>query len=151
MAQANINVRNKKAFYQYEILDKYEAGIMLLGTEIKSIREGKATLGEGYCYFKDGALYIKNMNISEYSHGNINNHDPLRERKLLLHKRELAKLEASLDKGGSNNTIVPLRLFINNKGLAKLEIALGRGKKLYDKRNSLKERDIKRDIDRLGR
>ncbi len=150
MAQGDINVKNKKAFYEYEILDKYEAGLKLLGTEIKSIREGRASLGEGYCYFKNGELFIKNMNISEYSHGNINNHEPLRERKLLLHKRELKKLETNMDKGGST-TIVPLRLFINNKGLAKLEVALGRGKKLYDKRNTMKERDIQRDIDRLGR
>lgn len=150
MAQGDINVKNKKAFYEYEILDKYEAGLKLLGTEIKSIREGRASLGEGYCYFKNGELFIKNMNISEYSHGNINNHEPLRERKLLLHKRELKKLETNLDKGGSN-TIIPLRLFINNKGLAKLEVALGRGKKLYDKRNTMKERDVQRDIDRLGR
>jgi SsrA-binding protein len=144
---ANVNIKNKKAFFQYEILDKYEAGIMLLGTEIKSIREGKASLGEAYCYFRDDALFIKNMNISEYSHGNINNHDPIRERKLLLHKRQLVKLFESLTKGG-NNSIIPLRLYMNDRGLAKLEIGLGRGKKLYDKRQSLKEKDVQRDIDR---
>lgn len=144
---SNVNIKNKKAFFQYEILDKYEAGLMLLGTEIKSIREGKASLGEAYCYFKGEALYVKNMNISEYSHGNINNHDPIRERKLLLHKKQLEKLFESLNKGG-NNSIIPLRLYINEKGIAKLEIGLGRGKKLYDKRNTLKEKDIKRDIER---
>lgn len=144
---SKINIKNKKAFFQYEILDKYEAGIMLLGTEIKSIREGKASLGEAYCYFREENLYIKNMNVSEYSHGNINNHDPIRERKLLLHKKQLVKLFESLTKGG-NNTIIPLRLYMNDRGLAKLEIGLGRGKKLFDKRQSLKEKDIQRDIDR---
>ncbi len=144
---SKVNIRNKKATFQYEILDKYEAGLKLLGTEIKSIRDNKASLGEAYCYFREDELYIKNMHIAEYSHGNINNHDPLRERKLLLHKKELKKLAENLNKGG-NNTIVPLRLYMNDRGLAKLEIALGRGKKLFDKRQSLKEKDVKRDIER---
>ncbi len=147
MAKDHINIQNRKARFQYNILDKYEAGIKLLGTEIKSIREGKASLPESYCYFKGEELYVKNMNIAEYSHGNIMNHDPARERKLLLHKRELKKIKQSIEKGG-NTTIIPLRLYINDKGLAKMEIALATGKKLYDKRDSIKEKDIKRDMDR---
>lgn len=147
MAQQNINIKNRKARFQYEILDKFEAGMKLLGTEIKSIREGKASLQESYCYFKDGELFVKNMHIAEYSHGNIQNHDPLRERKLLLHKRELDKLESKMEKGG-NSTIVPLRVFINDRGFAKMQIALATGKKLHDKRDSIKEKDMKRDMDR---
>lgn len=145
MAQ-RINIKNRKAFFEYHILDRYEAGIKLLGTEIKAIREGKASLGEAYCYFNQGTLYLKNMNIAEYSMGNINNHEPLRERLLLLHKKELQKLFAEVQKG--NNTIIPLRLYINDRGLAKLEIALAQGKKLHDKRNSIKERDLDRDMKR---
>lgn len=122
----------------------------MLGTEIKSIREGKASLAESYCYFKGEELFVKNMHIGEYSHGNIQNHDPLRERKLLLHKRELQKLKENLEKGG-NNTIIPLNLFINDSGLAKLRIALATGKKLYDKRESLKQKDMKREMDRRGK
>lgn len=147
MAKDFINIKNKKARHEYALMDTYEAGIKLLGTEIKSIREGKASLQEAYCYFKREALYIKNMHIAEYSHGSDQNHDPLRERKLLLHKRELRKLEDNLTKGG-NNTIVPLRLYINDKGLAKMEIALATGKKLYDKRASIKDKDMKREHDR---
>lgn len=147
MSKDNINIQNRKARFEYEILDKYEAGIKLLGTEIKSIRDGKASLPESYCYFKGEELYIKNMNIAEYSHGSDQNHDPTRERKLLLHKRELTKLHDNLTKGG-NNTIIPLRLYINDNGLAKLEIALATGKKLYDKRASIKDKDMKREHDR---
>ena len=147
MSKDHINIKNKKARYEYAIIDTYEAGIKLLGTEIKSIRDGKASLQEAYCYFRDEALYIKNMHIAEYSHGSDQNHDPLRERKLLLHKRELRKLEENLTKGG-NNTIVPLRLYINDRGLAKMEIALATGKKLYDKRASIKDKDMKREHDR---
>ncbi len=150
MAQQQINIKNRKASYQYHLLDTYEAGIMLLGTEIKSIREGKVTLAESYCYFKSNDLFVKNMHIGEYSHGNIQNHEPLRERKLLLHKKELEKLQVKLEKGG-NNTIIPLNLYINDKGIAKLKIALATGKKLYDKRDSLKQKDIKREIDRRGK
>jgi SsrA-binding protein len=150
MSQQQINIKNRKASYQYHLLDTYEAGIKLLGTEIKSIREGKASLAESYCYFKDEELYVKNMHIGEYSHGNIQNHDPLRERKLLLHRRELKKLKENLEKGG-NNTIIPLNLFINDNGLAKLRIALATGKKLYDKRDSLKQKDLKREMDRRGK
>lgn len=150
MSQQQINIKNRKASYQYHLLDTLEAGIKLLGTEIKSIREGKASLAESYCYFKGEELFVKNMHIGEYSHGNIQNHDPLRERKLLLHKRELKKLKENLEKGG-NNTIIPLNLFINDNGLAKLRIALATGKKLYDKRESLKQKDMKREMDRRGK
>lgn len=146
MPKDNINIKNRKAKFNYEILDTYEAGIKLLGTEIKSIRQGKASLPESYCYFKDGELYVKNMNIAEYDHGNIMNHEPTRERKLLLHKRELKKLEAEVEKG--NRTIVTLNLYINAKGLAKMRIALAQGKKLHDKRNTLKEKQVKREMDR---
>lgn len=147
MSKDNINIKNRKAKFEYHLIDKYEAGIKLLGTEIKSIRDGKASLQESYCYFKDKDLYIKNMHIAEYSHGSDQNHEPLRERKLLLHKRELKKLEENLTKGG-NNTIIPLRLYLNDKGIAKLEIALATGKKLYDKRASIKDKDMKREHDR---
>ncbi len=147
MAKDFINIKNRKARFQYEIQETFMAGIMLLGTEIKSVRESKVSLGESYCYFKGEELFIRNMHIGEYSHGNINNHEPLRERKLLLQKRELKKLKDKMEQGG-NLTIVPLRLFINDRGLAKLEIALGSGKKLHDKRNSLKEKAVKREMDR---
>lgn len=120
--------------------------MVLLGTEIKSIRQSKATLTDAYCFLQNGELWIKGLHIAEYSHGNINNHEPLRERKLLLNKQELQKLEKKLKDQG--NTIVPLRLFMNEHGKAKIEIALARGKKLYDKRDSIKERDVKRDLDR---
>lgn len=146
MSKDNINIKNRKAKFNYEILDTYEAGIKLLGTEIKSIRQGKASLPESYCYFKDEELYVKNMNIAEYDHGNIMNHEPTRERKLLLHKRELKKIAAEVEKG--NRTIVALNLYINEKGLAKIRIALAQGKKLHDKRNSIKEKDVKREMDR---
>lgn len=147
MSKDYINIKNKKAKYEYAFIDTYEAGIKLLGTEIKSIREGKASIMEGYCYFKNEELYVKNIHISEYSFGSDHNHEPLRERKLLLHKRELRKLEENLTKGG-NNTIIPLRLYINDKGIAKMEIALATGKKLYDKRSSIKDKDMKREHDR---
>jgi SsrA-binding protein len=150
MSKSQVNIKNRKARYNYEILDTYEAGIKLWGTEIKSVRDGKASLQEAYCYFKaENRLWIKNMHIAEYSHGNINNHEPLRERLLLLHKRELAKLKSEVEKG--NRSIVPLNMYINERGLAKLKIALAQGKKNYDKRDSLKERDVKRDMDRAMR
>lgn len=146
MQKDNINIKNRKARFNYEILDTYDAGIKLVGTEIKSIRQGKVSLPESYCYFTNGELFIKNMTIAEYDHGNINNHVPTRERKLLLHKKELSKLEAEVDKG--NRTIVALNLYVNEKGLAKLRVALAQGKKLHDKRHSIKERELKREIDR---
>jgi len=142
----NINIQNKRARFEYELMDFFTAGIQLLGTEIKSIRQGKAALTDSYCFMQGGELFIKGMHIAEYSHGNINNHEPLRERKLLLKKQELQKLEKKLKDQG--NTIIPLKLFVNDNGIAKIEIALARGKKIYDKRESIKERDVKRDIDR---
>jgi SsrA-binding protein len=142
-----VNIQNKKARFEYELLDIYTAGMQLLGTEIKSIRQGKASIAEAYCYMKDGELWIKGMNIAEYDFGNINNHDPIRERKLLLNKHELQKIEKKLKDTGV--TIVPLKVFLTNKGLAKIDIAVARGKKMHDKRHSLKEKDIKRDMDRF--
>ncbi len=144
----HINIKNRKASFEYEFIDTYEAGLVLKGTEIKSIREGKATLQDGYCFFKRGELFSKGINIAAYTQGSFYNHDPLRERKLLLHKQELNKLEKkSQDKG---LTIIPVRLFINAKGFAKLFIALAKGKKLHDKRDSLKEKDMNREIQRQG-
>lgn len=141
-----MNVQNKKARYEYELFEFFTAGMMLLGTEIKSIRLGKASIAEAYCYIREGEVWIKNMNIAEYAFGNINNHDPIRERKLLLNKHEIQKIEKKLKDQGT--TLVPLKVFLNAKGLAKIDIALARGRKLHDKRHSIKERDIKRDIDR---
>lgn len=142
----NISIRNKKAFFEYEMIETFVAGIQLVGTEIKSIRSAKASLVDSYCQFYLGELYVKNMHISEYDFGNINNHVAKRDRKLLLQKRELDKLAKKLKESGL--TIVPLKLFITDKGFAKLEIALAKGKKVYDKRETLKEKDSKRDMDR---
>lgn len=142
-----INIKNKKAYFNYEILEKHIAGLQLKGTEIKSIRQGKASLGDSYCFFVNNELWIKNMRISEYDHGNLNNHDPYRERKLLMNRRELNKLEKQTREKGL--TIVALRIFVNDKGLAKTEIGLARGKKQYDKREAIKQKDLKRDMDRL--
>jgi SsrA-binding protein len=148
MKQKKINIQNKKARFEYEIIDTYDAGIMLVGTEIKSIREGKATITESFCEFNDrGELFVINMYIDEYSHATYFNHQMRRERKLLLNKKELKKLHREVKNSGL--TIVPLRLFLNDKGLAKLHIALSKGKKLHDKRNTLKDRDNKRDLDRI--
>lgn len=148
MAQKKINIQNKKARFEYEILDKYSAGIMLVGTEIKSIREGKAKLGESFCEFNDmGELFVINMYIDEYTHATYFNHQARRERKLLLNKKELKKLHKEVTASGL--TIVPLRLFLNDKGFAKLDIALARGKKLHDKRNTLRDRDNQRDLARI--
>ena len=144
--QNNINIKNKRARFEYELLDEFTAGIQLLGTEIKSIREGKAKITDSYCFMDNGELFIRNMHVSEYSHGNINNHEPSRERKLLLKRDELKKCEKKLkDKG---LTIVALKMFINASGYAKLNIAIAKGKKLHDKRENLKDKDLKRDIDR---
>jgi SsrA-binding protein len=141
-----INIRNKKAWHDYEMLEKYIAGIQLSGTEIKSIREGKANLVDSYCQFYEGELYVRGMHISEYKFGTIFNHAPARERKLLLTKRELRKLEKSVREKGL--TIIALRLFIGVNGFAKLEIALAKGKKEYDKREDMKKRDTQRELDR---
>lgn len=144
--QKTVNIRNKKASFEYYFLEEYAAGMVLTGTEIKSVREGKVSMADAYCFFNKGELYVKNLNISRYENGTYFNHDPLRERKLLLTRRELRKLENKLtDKG---LTIIPTRLFINDAGLAKMEIALAKGKKLYDKRDSIKEKDMKREQDR---
>lgn len=137
----NLCIYNRQARFQYTLLDVYTAGIALLGTEIKSIRLGKANLQEAYCYFSGAFLWVKNMYIAPYSHGNTQNHDERRERKLLLQKKELRKLMRSKDKG---LTIVPTRLFICERGFAKIDIALAKGKKLYEKKRVLKERDLDR-------
>ncbi|TVR70702.1 MAG: SsrA-binding protein SmpB [Marinilabiliales bacterium] len=147
--KSNISIKNRKASFNFELVEKFVAGIVLGGTEIKSIREGKANLADAYCFFISDELWVSGMNIAEYSHGSYNNHDPGQDRKLLLNKRELRKLKKkSQDKGF---TIVATRLFINERGLAKLEIALARGKREYDKRQEIKKRDINREMDRLVR
>jgi SsrA-binding protein len=143
----NIAIKNKKASHDYEFIEKFVAGIILRGTEIKSIREGKATLSDAYCFFRNSELFIRGMHISEYWWGNLNNHDPLRERKLLLKTRELRKLERKVKETGL--TIVVIKVFINERGLAKAEIALSRGKKEYDKRETLKRNDANREMDRM--
>ena len=142
-----INIRNRQAGFEYELLDKYTAGMVLMGTEIKSIREGKVNLQDGYCYINNGEFFVKGINITPYAEGTHYNHDATRERKLLLKRSEIKKLESKVEEKGY--TLVPTRLFINEKGLAKLEIAVARGKKLHDKRDSIKERDAKRELDRL--
>lgn len=143
----NIAIKNKKASHDYEFIEKFVAGIMLKGTEIKSVREGKVTLSDAYCFFSNSELFIRGMHISEYWWGNLNNHDPLRERKLLLKTRELRKLERKVKETGL--TIVVIKVFINDRGLAKAEIALSRGKKEYDKRETLKRKDANREMDRM--
>lgn len=142
-----INIRNRQAGYEYELLDKYVAGIVLTGTEIKSIREGKVNLQDGYCYFNNGEVFVKAINITPYAQGTHYNHEATRERKLLLKRSEIKKLEARIEEKGL--TLIPLRLFINERGFAKMEIAVGRGKKLHDKRDSIKEREAKRELDRM--
>ncbi|MDG1762412.1 MAG: SsrA-binding protein SmpB [Flavobacteriaceae bacterium] len=146
--QKEIHIKNKKARFEYELLDEYTAGIVLTGTEIKSIRNSKASITESFCEFNDsGELFTINMHIEEYAFGTRYNHKPKAERKLLLNKKELKKLHREVQNSGL--TIVPLRLFITDKGFAKLRIALARGKKLYDKRETIKDRDNKRDLDRI--
>ncbi|WP_067035757.1 SsrA-binding protein SmpB [Allomuricauda sp. CP2A] len=146
--QKNINIKNRRARFDYEILDTYTAGIVLGGTEIKSLRLGKASISQSFCEFNDkGELFVINMQIDEYSHGGHYNHRPKAERKLLLNKRELKKLRKEVTTTG--NTIIPLNLFINDRGLAKLKIGLAKGKKLYDKRETIKERASKRNLARI--
>lgn len=145
--QNKINIQNKRARFEYEIIDKFVAGIVLAGSEIKSIRMGKANIADSFCEFQNGELFAINTHIEEYSFGTHYNHKAKSERKLLLNKRELKSLEKSVQTKGL--TIVPLRLFINDKGLAKMEIALGKGKKLFDKRETIKDRENKRNLDRL--
>lgn len=146
MSGNNVNIKNKKAYFEYHILDKYTAGIQLLGTEIKSIRESKANISDAFCAFIDGQLYVRNMHIAEYSHGSFYNHESKRDRILLLQKKELKKLlQRTKEKG---LTIIPLYMFINDRGFAKLEIGLAQGKKEFDKRDSIKERDAKVELGR---
>ncbi len=142
----NIKIKNKKASFEYFLIEKITAGIKLTGTEIKSIREGKANLADAYCSFINNELYVKNMHIAEYNMGTHYNHEPKRDRKLLLTKRELKKLSVKVIEKGF--TIIPVLLFINERGLAKLEIALAKGKHFYDKRESLKRKDSQREIER---
>jgi SsrA-binding protein len=138
-----INIKNRQASFEYE----YVAGMVLMGTEIKSIREGKVNLQDGYCYLNNGELFVKGINITPYAQGTHYNHDATRERKLLLKRSEIKKLEGKIEEKGL--TLIPTRLFINDRGLAKLEIAIGRGKKLHDKRDSIRERDAKRELNRI--
>ena len=143
-----VNIKNKRARFEYELLDQYTAGLVLTGTEIKSIRNSKASIAESFCEFNEkGELFVVNMYIEEYAYGTRFNHQPRGSRKLLMQKRELKKLNKEVKNSGL--TIVPLKLFINEKGFAKILISLARGKKLYDKRESLKDRDNKRDLDRV--
>jgi SsrA-binding protein len=137
-------IRNRQAYYDYFIDDKYDAGMVLTGTEVKSLRAGRASFNDSYCYFHRGEMWIKSLHIAEYSHGTSSNHDPLRERKLLLNKKELRKIESKIKEKGV--TVVPLRIFFSDKGLAKIELGLGKGKKLYDKRETIKQRDNQREM-----
>ena len=142
---SEINIKNRKASFEYTLLDSYVAGIQLKGTEIKSIREGKATINEAFCFFDKGELYIKGMHITEYGKASFYNHTPLRDRKLLLHKKELRKISNNFSEGMA---IVPLKLFMNEDGWAKVEIALAKGKKQYDKRETIKKRELQRNLGR---
>lgn len=144
----HVNIQNRRASFEYQFLDKYTAGIMLMGTEIKSIREGKVNLQDGYCVLHNGELYLHNVHISTYTEGTHYNHEPMRTRKLLVNKSELRKLEKGVQEQGV--TIIPTRMFISERGFAKVEIALARGKKLHDKREDIKAKDIKRELDRSG-
>lgn len=139
-------IRNRSAYHEYYIEDKYDAGMVLMGTEVKSIREGKVSFVDSFCFFQKGELWVRNLHIAEYRFGTTNNHIAVHDRKLLLNKKELRKLEGKLkDKG---YTIIPLRIFFNEKGLAKMEIGLGKGKKLHDKRDTIKQRDAEREMKR---
>lgn len=142
--KSEIKIKNKKAEYQFFLIDRYTAGLVLTGSEIKSVREGKASINESFCVFLQNELFIKNMYIAEYTHGSAFNHQPRRDRKLLLTRRELCRLQDKVKEKGL--TIIPVLLFIDDKGRAKLEIALAKGKKLYDKREALKEKDLKRQM-----
>ena len=148
MARNTVNIQNKKARFNYELLEKFDAGIVLAGTEIKSIRSGKASIAESFCEFNEkGELFVINMTIQQYSHGNYFNHDPKNSRKLLLQKSELRKLHKKVKNTGL--TIIPLKVYMNDRGLAKMKIALAKGKKLHDKRQTLKERETKRKLDQV--
>lgn len=143
---SKLQIKNKKAGFEYFLIERLIAGMVLTGTEIKSLRAGKASISEAYCSFTGNELYVRNMHIAEYEYGTYNNHDPRRDRKLLLTARELRKLRTRLEEKGF--TLVPVLLFINEKGFAKLEIALAKGKKLYDKRETTKKRDVEREMER---
>lgn len=147
MDASKVNIKNKRAYFDYEIGDTYTAGMVLTGTEIKSIRSGKASLADSYCIVDRGEVWVKGMNISEYFYGSYNNHIARRDRKLLLSKKEIAKIEKSIADPGF--TLIPLKIFINERGYAKLMIGIARGKKQYDKRQSIKEREDKRMLDRM--
>lgn len=140
------DIKNRSAYHDYFIDDKYDAGMVLTGTEVKSLRDGRASFNDSYCFFNKGELFIRSLHIAEYSHGTVNNHDPVRERKLLLKKRELQKLEAKIKEKGYS--IIPLRIFFNERGFVKMEIGLGKGKKQYDKRETIKQRDTDRELKR---
>ena len=145
--QQNIRIKNRKATFEFELIERFVAGIMLVGTEIKSIRNGKVNLTDSFCQIINGEIYVKNLHIAEYEMGTCNNHIAKRDRKLLLNRKEIQKLDKKVKESGL--TIICTKLFVNAKGLAKLEIALARGKKTYDKRESLKLKDSKRDMDRM--
>ncbi|OQP54452.1 SsrA-binding protein SmpB [Niastella populi] len=140
------DLKNRSAYHDYFIEDKYDAGMVLLGTEVKSLRDSRVSFNDSFCFFNKGELWIRSLHIAQYSHGTVNNHDPVRDRKLLLQRRELRKMEAKIKEKGY--TIVPLRIFFNEKGLVKLEIGLGKGKKQYDKRETIKQRDTDREMKR---
>lgn len=148
MAAPTIEVKNRKAAFEYELLERYECGMVLMGSEIKSIRAGGASIGEAFCAFQDGALVVRNMQINPYGTNVHFVHEPRRDRKLLLNRSELKKLEKKVKDAGI--TIIPVRLYVGKNGFAKLEVALARGKKLYDKRASIKEREVKRELEREG-
>jgi SsrA-binding protein len=141
-----MELRNRSAYHEYFIDQKYEAGMVLLGTEVKSLRAGKASFNDSYCIIHKGELWLKSLHIAEYSHGTVNNHDPLRDRKLLLQKREITKITAKLKEKGY--TLVPLRIFLNEKRFLKIEIGLAKGKKMFDKRETLRQKDVEREMKR---
>jgi SsrA-binding protein len=141
-----MEIKNRSAYHEFFIDAKYEAGMVLLGTEVKSIRNGKVSFNDSYCLLHKGEVWIKSLHIAEYSHGNINNHDPVRDRKLLLQKREINRIESKLKEKGY--TLIPLRMYFNEKALVKIEIGLAKGKKLYDKRETIKQKDVEREMKR---
>src|SRR5688572_16934462 len=139
--------KNRQAFHEYFIDSRYEAGMVLLGTEVKSLREGKVSFGDSYCLVDKGEVWLKSLHIAEYSHGSANNHDPLRDRKLLLQKREINKIQSKLKEKGF--TLIPLRIYFNDKSIAKIEIGLAKGKKLHDKRETIRQKDVEREMKRF--
>ncbi|TMI91258.1 MAG: SsrA-binding protein SmpB [Bacteroidetes bacterium] len=142
-----MEIKNRSAFHEYFFDNQYVAGVVLTGTEVKSLREGKASFNDSYCLIHKGEMWLKSLHIAEYSHGTTNNHDPVRDRKLLLQKREISKIEGKLKEKGY--TLIPLRIFFNEKNLIKVEIGLGKGKKLHDKRETIKKRDVEREMKRF--